>query len=341
LFRNRNQYIACTADVKIAFTTEQFALDHDIGNHTPQHGSLPTPDFENKVTELSAVSNLVFSFGGELHSFYWDIWNKCHHDNVYWVVPGTVTDDLSLRNNIIIWNDWFKIIADLYKTHLSHKLLEVSYVLPKIKYFDALLGRTRKNRDAVYTGVHDHHLRDKFIMTYTGDTPITAQSDFIWEKDCCPAETVMHGTHSHCNYNGVEIGVSRIIPVDIFNQTAYSIVAETNIDNTLSFYTEKTAKPIIARRLFVAFTGYKFLENLQGMGFKTFDSVIDESYDQILDDNVRYKEAFDQVRFLCNADQVEIYSQVKDTLDHNYNLLVSTDWNRAMLDQVQQKINSI
>jgi hypothetical protein len=106
-----------------------------------------------------------------------------------------------------------------------------------------------------------------------GDTDVTIQGDFIWEKDCYPTqESIGHTYGTTCFnvcYNGIEIALSRVIPIDVFNQTAYSIVAETNTDNTLSFYTEKTAKPMIARRLFVAFTGYRFLENLRSSGFKT------------------------------------------------------------------------
>jgi hypothetical protein len=46
--------------------------------------------------------------------------------------------------------------------------------------------------------------------------------------------------------------------------------------------TEKTAKPIWAKRLFVMFGTPGFLKKLHELGFKTFDHVIDESYDSML-----------------------------------------------------------
>jgi hypothetical protein len=342
LYHSRHEYSAAQADKKIAFTTEQFALDYDIGD-PPRPGPLPKADFPDKINELSYASDLVFTFGGELHSTQWAVWDKCHHDNVYWVIPGTVTESSALKNNIIVWHDWLKIIANLYQNQLSNKLAEISYNLPKPKYFDALLGRKRVNRDAVYQGVVANNLQDKFIMTYMGDTDVTIQGDFIWEKDCYPTqESIGHTYGTTCFnvcYNGIEIALSRVIPIDIFNQTAYSIVAETNTDSTLSFYTEKTAKPIIARRLFVAFTGYRFLENLRSSGFKTFDGIIDETYDQIVDEDARYHAAMEQVKFLCNTDQVQVYDKAKDILEHNYNLLTSTDWDKQARNQIQQKIN--
>jgi hypothetical protein len=342
LYHSRHDYHTALADKKIAFTTEPFALDYDIGD-PPRPGTfLPKPDFSDKVNELSLISDLVFVFSGELHRHQWKIWNKCHQDNVYWIMPGTVTEEsLPLKGNIIIWHDWLKIIANLYKNYWPEKLAEISYNLPKPKYFDALLGQRRVNRDAVYNGVINNNLHDKFIMTYLRERGITKLSEFIWEKDCFPVDKLMLGTFNVCSYHGLEIPLSRVIPIDVFNQTAYSIVAETNTDNTINFYTEKIAKPIITRRLFVAFTSYKFLENLRSSGFKTFDGIIDESYDQILDDSARYYAAMEQVKFLCNTDQLEIYNQAQEILEHNYNLLMATDWDKVALDQIQQKINSL
>ena len=122
-------------------------------------------------------------------------------------------------------------------------------------------------------------------------------------------------------------------------RSAYSIIAETDHDNSLSFFSEKTAKPFIAKRLFVAFTGYKFLENLRSVGFKTFGTVIDESYDLIEDDNERYTRAFAQVKYLCNQDQLSIINQVRDVLEYNFNHIMTTDWTNYASDQIREVIN--
>ena len=126
----------------------------------------------------------------------------------------------------------------------------------------------------------------------------------------------------------------------MFNETAYSIVAETDHDNTLSFFSEKTAKPIIAHRLFVVFSGYKFLHNLRSFGFRTFDCVIDESYDLIIDDNRRYAAAFEQVKKLCTMDQQEVYDLIRPVTEHNYELMMSRDWVGYAAEGIQRSINS-
>jgi hypothetical protein len=131
------------------------------------------------------------------------------------------------------------------------------------------------------------------------------------------------------------------LPIEIYNQTAYSVVAETGYQNWYSFFTEKTAKPMMARRLFVMFSGQNFLHNLRSLGFRTFDTVIDESYDRIRNDQERWSAAFEQVQRLCEMDQQEVFEKIAPVVEHNYNLLMNTDWTQHMLTQLQEKINNI
>ena len=127
----------------------------------------------------------------------------------------------------------------------------------------------------------------------------------------------------------------------MYNNTAYSIVAETDADNSLSFFSEKTAKPLIARRLFVAFTGYRFLYNLRELGFKTFGDVIDESYDEIFNARERYQAAFYQVRRLCEMDQRMVLDKIKYILEHNHNHIMTTNWNDFSIKRVNDLIKQV
>jgi hypothetical protein len=333
---NFEEYIASVDPLKIAFTTHRLHCDYD-GDCKAYAG------FEDKIRQLSLHSQLVFTFESELHNFHWHIWDLCHRDNVYWVLPGAVNDNDNMRRHIIFWADWFKTTSFVYKK-LPDKLAEISYQLPKPKSFDALLGSPKPHRDFVAQAVAESLLQDKFIMPYGGawnDNGFYAEGYFIWEKDVVPFDDrPLISTADPFLYCGVHTGLSRIIPIDTFNQTAYSIVAETDHDNTLSFYTEKTAKPLIARRLFVAFTGYKFLQNLRTHGFQTFGAVIDEGYDLIKDDAARYTAAFEQVKQLCNMDQAEVYAKIQPVLEHNHNLIMTTDWTTYAANQIQDIINS-
>ena len=313
-------YVASTDPVKIAFTTHRLHCDHDINCQAYQ-------GFEDKIRQLSAVSKYVFSFESELHNFHWRIWEQCHSDNVYWVLPGAVNDREDINSHIVYWGDWFKTTSHVYKA-LPEKLNQINPYRTKPMRFDALLGVLKPHRDFVYSAVKFNKLDNQFVMTYGGawdDDKFYAQDYFAWEPDCVPVGNII-GTADWVDYCGVRTGLSRVIPIQVFNDTYYSIIAETDHDNTLSFFSEKTAKPLIARRLFVVFTGYKFLHNLRALGFQTFGEVIDESYDLEIDDAKRYAMAFEQVKYLCTADPAVVIEKIKPVLEHNHRLIMTTDW---------------
>jgi hypothetical protein len=103
-------------------------------------------------------------------------------------------------------------------------------------------------------------------------------------------------------------------------------VAETNYFNHFNFYTEKIVKPLMAGRLFVAIAGQHYLKNLRGMGYQTFDSIIDESYDLEADQEIRWTKALAQVRELCARDPQEVYGKIAPVIEHNKKLILDKDW---------------
>ena len=143
-------------------------------------------------------------------------------------------------------------------------------------------------------------------------------------------------THTLINYYGYDVSLSQIIPIEIYNQTAYSIIAETNSENYCTFFTEKTVKPILAKRLFIVFSGQYFLQNLRKLGFKTFDGILDESYDLIENPQLRFDCAFSQIEYLITQPQEEILSLIKPIVEHNQQLMLNTDWMRSCSDEVIQ-----
>jgi hypothetical protein len=195
----------------------------------------------------------------------------------------------------------------------------------------------------VANAVHAHDLHSQFVLTYGGawkNTEFYARDYFIWEPGCDPEQEII-GTADWVRYHGHQCHLSQVMPIQVYNDTAYSIVAETDNDNTLSFFSEKTAKALIAHRLFVAFSGYKFLHNLRELGFQTFGSVIDESYDLIENDSERFTAAFEQVRALCMLPQTQVLETVRPVLEHNHDMIMNTDWNQFARTQIQIKIDQL
>jgi hypothetical protein len=74
-------------------------------------------------------------------------------------------------------------------------------------------------------------------------------------------------------------------PID-FNSTAVSVVLETVFDHRIHL-TEKTLRPIACGHPFILAAGPGSLQLLRSYGFQTFSGYIDESYDQIQNDQER------------------------------------------------------
>ncbi len=112
---------------------------------------------------------------------------------------------------------------------------------------------------------------------------------------------------------------------DLYENTYIHIVAETRMGSEPScFISEKTWRPILNLQPFLYFGGYKALEKLKELGFKTFDNIIDESYDNELDPIKRFKMVQAEViRFknMSMDDIHKLYYSVQDRLIHNQKLI--------------------
>jgi hypothetical protein len=261
------------------------------------------------------------------------------HDNVY--LFSDVTFNYTPKANIETIVSWFIGSENFYATQSwasdrmiqldkvlqRHRLLSPSQlalgnatknmylVLPRPMMFDCLLGIQRPHRDIIQTCYTNSQCRDKILFSYYKNNDNITQG--IWDQDID-------------QFEGTSASRYALLPLSIYNQTYYSIVAETTTENSYNQYTEKVAKPIIAGRPFVVFAGKNYLSNLRQLGFKTFASVVDESYDTIADLHQRMTAAWHQVEWLCEQDPEHVYRELHEVLQHNRQHFLTTDWHKAI-----------
>jgi hypothetical protein len=210
----------------------------------------------------------------------------------------------------------------------------------KSKFFDVLLGRQKYHRNLIFNKI-DH---EKNIVTYmSADESVSLsqcdQHNFIWPGEIIGADPSLTDTASIVVVDGVIVSLSQIIPVDIYNLTRYSLVCESQCENNFSFFTEKIIKPMLAKRLFLVSSGKFFLKNLRSFGFKTFDGIIDESYDLEYRLDYRTDLILEQANCLYNLDTSAVYVQAQSIIQHNFDLVMNRDWQKEMIDSVTAKIN--
>jgi hypothetical protein len=99
------------------------------------------------------------------------------------------------------------------------------------------------------------------------------------------------------------------------------VATETVFDYPHQLVTEKIFKSFINRRPFVVVGPAGMLQQLHRMGFKTFDQIIDESYDLIDDPSERIARVADIVADIAKksvSELQELAVQVEDIINHNY-----------------------
>ena len=115
-----------------------------------------------------------------------------------------------------------------------------------------------------------------------------------------------------------------------YEDSYFSIVSETTYFTNEWYYSarflsEKTFKAIAMRHPFILVSVPNSLEILKLMGYKTFSPLIDESYDQEIDDAKRMIKILNEIERLCNLSEKELedfINQVKIICDYNYNVLM-------------------
>lgn len=115
-----------------------------------------------------------------------------------------------------------------------------------------------------------------------------------------------------------------------YEDSYFSVVSETTYFtkwySPARFLSEKAFKPIAMRHPFILVSVPNSLEIYRIMGYKTFSSFIDESYDQELDDGKRMLMIVSEIERLCNltdSELLEFLANAKEICDYNYNILMS------------------
>jgi hypothetical protein len=197
--------------------------------------------------------------------------------------------------------------------------------------FDALLGARRQHRDFAMFNFQKNKLLEKSIVTYrdffqggiTDDYHTVKIKEKFLELDLKWPYVSENLDPNWEVCDNLSYSISPYVPWKIYQQTYFSIVCETLGVGDTFFLSEKTTKPLFAKRLFLIYSTPRFLANLRSLGFETFGSVVDESYDEIMYPLQRFEKVSEQVVELCQQNPQHIYQKIQPVLEHNYQTLIN------------------
>lgn len=89
------------------------------------------------------------------------------------------------------------------------------------------------------------------------------------------------------------------------------------------FLTEKVFNCIHFKQPFILLSYPNSLDAFKRLGYKTFDGIIDESYDKEINDTIRLYKVFQEIKKICELDEStlnEYRLKLQPILEYNYNL---------------------
>jgi hypothetical protein len=282
------------------------------------------PAFDNTVKDLLPHCDHVLILMSELHDRTVEFVQRNDNRQISYFICGDFNWEL-VHSPVHKFYDWFSTTVHFYKHERPQLLANQLHPYDvKPRMFDALLGRKKLHRDIAYESL-DKNLN---VVTYLNshDCDFSDPSRWRWESSGLVIENPVEWTVERVNYHGYRMSLSQIVPLEVYNETAYTLVAETSYSNHYTFYTEKTVKPILGQRLFITLSGQYSLQNLRNIGFKTFNNVIDETYDSIEIQTQRFESALEQVRYLSSQSQETVLEKIRPVCEHNYAHMMRTDW---------------
>ena len=240
-----------------------------------------------------------------------------HKIKNYVVSLGALWHNETVDESCMVHRPWWPFLTVNTNTYQDTSGTNKPYM------FDVLLGSRRWHRDFVLKEFIQSNLVDQNVITYRNLLKVQDVAEYNRTNNQNFPEVKIPYPWVNKNYDSVwDRPLSTNISWDLYRHTNYSIVTETLFEGPTVFVTEKVAKPIVAERLFIVFSVDRYLQRLHEMGFQTFDSVIDESYDLEPKLSKRLGMAMDQVRYLHTQDPDKIKEKILPIVKHNHLRLI-------------------
>jgi hypothetical protein len=267
-----------------------------------------------------------------------------------------------IDSNVILRTDKFKLFKSYHFLIQSSKikkgeLTELGYYSEFINEDDVYKSNIRQkhfisfNRNTQKTHRHflclfleKENLINNFILSALrkiseiNDSKLNYLNDYIEKFNIkVPLEVDTHNLDNKMSFSTLNTYKN-----EHYLNSYFHVVTETCFDNGEIFFTEKITKPIIGLQPFMVLSSPRYLLEFKKLGFKTYDSIFDESYDNIEDNSDRLINILSQIKQICKLKLTEVdelYKSVLDICIYNRNHLFSMK-NINEIDNILKEIEN-
>ena len=329
------------------------------------------PNVTKRIQEIYAERGLMsfrdVPFQAQMECFQdfeYEILEKlCYSKNIN---PSTVVvDEQNLNRDFVCNHTEFKwcynprdILNTIKKLNrfenkspdVMFNFLSGNYHFSRVKLLEKFFNKGLLNDDTTYWSQYRffnndrHGFEKEFLQFLAQFYPRTFKADRFYneypENLDIPGDVYINDTNNQDTYI-FENSLISIVVDTMSNLDCGTYIDNDAINSTYHnvYPTIKTFKPILHKRPFITTIGKcsHNLPMLRQLGFETFYSVWDETYDTL-----PYTQRIDAISELCynlsKLDTKELYRHTKDICEHNYNVLINTDWAQFTADCLDQQL---
>lgn len=255
-------------------------------------------------------------------------WPKDKH---YFLISGADWDTEDPKYQLpvdytLLYFPW--VLFDTVRTFTSfkHELffsnITYDFVYPKPVNFCSMSAGIKPHRDYVIENLLPQIDHSHYSVKYAGQQFGVDINDLDIVKKISYKDTDHYHREANSLFDGTrgkELHVMswQHMPIDIYNISYYNLITESNQEGSHFFPTEKIWKPILAGIPFVCIATQNFLKRVRDLGFKTYDTVWDESYDEEENDKTRLAKAAELCLQLENFDWNKNKDKLVEIALHN------------------------
>lgn len=232
-------------------------------------------------------------------------------------------------SHAVIATDWFR-----YAKH------ETFFKQPNKCFliYNRAWDGTREYRIKFADLLIEHKLVDQCLTFFTPTVNGTHYQNYsftnkTWRPD--------HVLERYLQPTTVDASASADFCTEDYRSTKIEIVLETLFDDKRLHLTEKSLRPIACRQPFILLATHGSLQYLKDYGFKTFDTVWNESYDNIHDPYTRMSAVISVMQDISNWTESQWKTNEKimqEIVDHNQKHFFSENFFNLIMSELQTNL---
>jgi hypothetical protein len=273
----------------------EYPMDHSVDDGYPVYNQRDVKRINRDPRPVIVINNTTETINTIIN------FKKYNPNKFYIIISNGKWDQdyykLPINYLLIHQHFWFSEVADnIFNPYRFqfHSNNEYNFNYPKQYEFVSTVGAIKKERDFFVDRLLANYNSKNYIFRYSN-------KDIGLPSDQYESKLGDDSTYNFFDYvPGLEKyyhNAGKIIPITLYNQSYYHLLLEGDIDWPHQFHpTEKIVKALLSGMPFVLVGSPYFLQHIRDLGFKTYNTIWDESYDEIVD----YSQRVDKILELCN-----------------------------------------